>query len=485
MAVTDAVAAPAAPVRRSRPHFVRLKLRLHRQRLARPGLADRAVRRSASCSASGSPSPGSRSSPCPAWSATAAAALLVAARRRGCWCSAGCSCRWCSSASTRPSTRPGSRCCRCPAARWSTGLFAAALVGVPAIATLVATPGWWIAAGPARRRLGRGWSRPSAWSLGLLLCVAASRAVTSAFATALRSRRVRDLAAVLLAVRGRAARAVPAAGAGRRPARRLGPARRRGRRCVGWTPLGAPYSSGLDVAAGRAWAVPVKLLIVRGRDRRPAVVVVRDAGVGDARRGQRPARRASGPRGGTPVGPARVLRVALPRDRFGALVSREARYWWRETRRRASLITFAVVGIFLPVDDSTVTRRRGRRGDRVLLLFVGALAAVGLANQFGFDGSAYAAERGRRRARPGRAAVPGGRRSRIYVAAAAGSRSPSDRCSSAGRAADPVAARHAGRRVRHGLARGAAVSVLGAYALPDTTNPFAHHRPAAAWPRAC
>ena len=35
---------------------------------------------------------------------------------------------------------------------------------------------------------------------GLLLCVAASRAVTSAFATMLRSRRVRDLAAVLLAV---------------------------------------------------------------------------------------------------------------------------------------------------------------------------------------------------------------------------------------------------------------------------------------------
>ena len=46
-----------------------------------------------------------------------------------CSCSAGCCCRWSSSASTRPWTRPGSRCCRCPAARCVAGLFAAALVG--------------------------------------------------------------------------------------------------------------------------------------------------------------------------------------------------------------------------------------------------------------------------------------------------------------------------------------------------------------------
>lgn len=39
----------------------------------------------------------------------------------------------------------------------------------------------------------------------------------------------------------------------------------------------------------------------------------------------------------------------LPRSRFGALVAREARYWWRDARRRANLITLAVVGLFVPV----------------------------------------------------------------------------------------------------------------------------------------
>ena len=32
-------------------------------------------------------------------------------------------------------------------------------------------------------------------------------------------------------------------------------------RVLSWTPLAAPYTIGLDVADGRAWAVPVKLLI--------------------------------------------------------------------------------------------------------------------------------------------------------------------------------------------------------------------------------
>jgi ABC-2 type transport system permease protein len=76
----------------------------------------------------------------------------------------------------------------------------------------------------------------------------------------------------------------------------------------------------------------------------------------------------------------------LPPNRFGALVAREARYWWRETRRRASLITFTVVGVFLPVMLSLAGGGAGG-----VLLFVGALAAVGLANQFGFEGNAYAA----------------------------------------------------------------------------------------------
>ena len=41
-------------------------------------------------------------------------------------------------------------------------------------------------------------------------------------------------------------------------------------------------------------------------------------------------------------------RLACRRDRFGALVARECRYWWRDARRRASLITVVVVGVFVP-----------------------------------------------------------------------------------------------------------------------------------------
>ena len=47
-----------------------------------------------------------------------------------------------------------------------TGLLAAALVGVPALATLLATGGLVVAAGAARRLGRRRWSRPSGWSVG-------------------------------------------------------------------------------------------------------------------------------------------------------------------------------------------------------------------------------------------------------------------------------------------------------------------------------
>ena len=125
-----------------------------------------------------------------------------------CSCSAGCCCRWSSSASTRRSTRPGSRCCRCAAARWSPACSPPRWSACRRSATLLATLGLVVDRRRARRA-GRPAGRPCVGVVvGLLLCVAASRAVTSAFATMLRSRRVRDLAAVLLARARRAARPV-------------------------------------------------------------------------------------------------------------------------------------------------------------------------------------------------------------------------------------------------------------------------------------
>jgi ABC-2 type transport system permease protein len=263
-----------------------------------------------------------------------------------------------------------------------TGLLAASVAGVPAVATLGATAGTVQAAaslgGPAA-----GLAQAFGVVLGLLLCAAVSRSVTSAFATALRSRRARDTATVLLAVVAALLgplQLLALAGAQNADWDRVVDVAG----VVAWTPLGAPYALGADVAAGRPWAVPVKILIVA------ATLVLLlwwwSVTLERAMLGTAGGARAPGGTGETRTPVARLLLRGLPRTRFGALTAREARYWWRESRRRASLITFAVVGVFLPV---LLTVTGGGAGG--LLLFVGALAAVSLSNQFGFEGSAYAA----------------------------------------------------------------------------------------------
>jgi ABC-2 type transport system permease protein len=261
------------------------------------------------------------------------------------------------------------------------GLFVSSLAGVPALTTLVATLG--MVEGSARLGgAGAALAELVGVLLGLLLCAAVSRSVTSAFATALRSRRGRDLATVLLAVVAALIgplQLLALAGAQHADWDRVAGVAR----VAGWTPFGAPYSLGVDVAQGRLWAVPVKLVIVLA-----AIggllwwwsATLERAMVGTASAGGRP--RAA--HAGNPV--AQLIFRWLPPTRFGALVAREVRYWWRESRRRASLITLTVVGVFLPVMLSLAGAGAGS-----MLLFVGALAAVGLANQFGFEGNAYAA----------------------------------------------------------------------------------------------
>lgn len=360
------------------------------------------------------------------------------------------------------------------------GLAAAALVGIPAAATLVATAGLVLSAG----LLG---GAPAALVTavgvvaGLLLCVAASRAVTSAFATMLRSRRVRDLAAILLAVL--------AALLGPLQLLLLGALQRADwdrmaglARVVGWTPLAAPYTMGIDLAEGRAWAVPVKLLITAATI---AALLwwwsrsLESAMVGAAGAGPAPAGR------GTPGEPVARLfpRIGrwLPRDRYGALVAREARYWWRDARRRSSLITIAVVGIFVPVMMNVGTRGLiGGERDfdasapvlSLSMLFVGVLAAITLANQFGFDGTAYAANIV--------VGVPGRLELRARVVAFSLYILPLLVVIAAVLATllrEPrwigVMAGTLFAAYGTGLAITLFVSVLGAYALPETSNPFA------------
>ncbi|BCJ59524.1 ABC transporter permease [Micromonospora endophytica] len=366
-----------------------------------------------------------------------------------------------------------------------TGLFAAALVSVPTIAVLVALSGLVVTAG-----VFGGWSAAAVAAVGVvcgvLLCVAAARAVTSAFATMLRSRRVRDLAAVLLAVV--AALLGPLQIAGLAAIQDVDWNRLTGvATVIGWTPLGAPWTAGIDVAQGRVWAAPLKLLITVATI--AALLVwwsrsLESAMVGAA---------SSGPAQAKPSVTGGVVAQFFPRaagwlrrDRFGALVAREARYWWRDARRRANLITIAVVGLFVPVmvnlggqgftlDSEEGFSLAGETSPALVslsMLFVGLLAAVTLANQFGFDGSAYAANvvagvPGRLELRARMAAFSLYVLPMLAVVAVAIALVLGEPAWIGFMAGTLVATYGAG------LAVNSFVSVLGAYSLPETSNPFA------------
>ncbi|MEV1107276.1 ABC transporter permease [Micromonospora sp. NPDC049751] len=364
------------------------------------------------------------------------------------------------------------------------GLFAAALVSVPVLAASIASLGLVLTAWA----LG-GWSAGVVAVLGvlagLLLCVAASRAVTSAFASMLRSRRVRDLAAVLLAVT--AALLGPLQVFGLAALRQTDWTRLTGAASVlGWTPFGAPWTAGIDVAQGRVWAAPLKLLITLAAI--GALLAwwsrsLESAMVGSATAGRAPARR--GVDGGAVAQLFPRAATWARRDRFGALVAREARYWWRDARRRANLITIAVVGIFVPVlinvmggdfaaENAGFTAAASDSSPVVVtisLLFVGVLASVTLANQFGFDGSAYAANVV--------AGVPGRVELRARMTAFSLYVLPMlaiiavvlsallSRPEWIGLMVGSLLATYGA-----GLAVNSFVSVLGAYSLPETSNPF-------------
>ncbi|MBB2944703.1 ABC-2 type transport system permease protein [Actinoplanes lutulentus] len=348
-----------------------------------------------------------------------------------------------------------------------TGLAAAALAGIPALSTLAATAG---TVDSAARLGGPGAAFAQVLGIisGLVLCVVISRALTSAFAGALRSRRARDLATIMLAV--------VAASIGPAQLLLLGLVNRADwdsaasiATIVGWTPLAAPYTMGLDVAAGRVWAVPLKLLIV-------LVVIaamlwwwsrtIEAAMSGTA--GSRAVGRATRKNDNRdPV--ARLLPRWAPRSRFGALMARETRYWWRETRRRAALITLAVAGVFLPLSTVFGTGGAGAGG---LAVLVGAIAPIGLANQFGYEGSANATNLAT--GVPGRLEVHSRAAAHalftvpmlLLVAAVTG-------FAAGGPGGVPAQVGMLLAVYGFGLALVLPISVVFAYALPDPTTPFA------------
>ncbi|MET7395444.1 ABC transporter permease [Dactylosporangium sp. NPDC005572] len=273
------------------------------------------------------------------------------------------------------------------------GMLAAAFVGIPPMVTLLATLGSTIGAafdgGPAAVLVA-----VAGAFIGIALCVAASRAVTSAFARMLRSRRVRDLAALLIALLGISCNpifqlvfAVVQNGESKQSAA-IG-------EVLSWTPLAAPYVAYIDAIDGHWAQVAARLLIgVAG------VVVllwwwlhtIESAmlGVSDG----------PGARKGVVTDPPvrafvpRLLRF-VPTGRFAGLLAREVRYWLRDPRRRASLISLLAASVVIPF---AFTFGAGGPGSQSFgggafvysLLFAGAFIGLVLVNQFGNDGTAYA-----------------------------------------------------------------------------------------------
>jgi ABC-2 type transport system permease protein len=342
------------------------------------------------------------------------------------------------------------------------GLFAAALLGIPAVATLLATQG--IVLGAAVR------GGPSAAAvafvgtvLGLLLCVAASRAVTSALSTALRSRRFRDAAMLLFALL--AAGLGPLQLAGISVVQALGADRLlAAARVVAWTPLGAPYAIGLDVAAGRWGPAAARLLIVTatiGLLLRWWAATLPAAMLGGSASVRASETATAG--GGLVPAPLRGLRSG----RFAGILARELRYWWRDPRRRSGLVSVLVVAIVLPL----VYGIGLGGGLTTVVLISGAMVGTMLANLFGFDGSAYTANV--------LVGVPG----RVEVAARIGAISVVVLPPVGVAAAVAGAIIQDGRTLSalgvalcaYGVSAGLSVivSVLVPYALPESSNPFA------------
>jgi ABC-2 type transport system permease protein len=342
------------------------------------------------------------------------------------------------------------------------GLFAAAFVGVPAVMTLIATQGLVLGSG-IRGGPAAALTAFVGTLLGLFQCVAASRAVTTAMATALRSRRARDAAVLLLALI--AAGVGPLQLAGLSIAQALGPDRLLAiARVVAWTPLGAPYAVGLDAAAGR-WADAMLRLVITVASiallLRWWAATLPNAMLGAAGSGGGRVREA----GGHGLVPA-LLR-GLPSPRFAGLMARELRYWWRDPRRRSGLVSVLMVAIVLPLVFGF-----GLGGGLAgVLLISGGLVGVLQANQFGFDGSAYslnvlAGVPGRVEVAARMAAVSVVVLPPIAVTAAVVGVATGD-----GRALAAFGVALCAYGVTSGLS--AIVSVLLPYALPESSNPFA------------
>jgi ABC-2 type transport system permease protein len=157
-------------------------------------------------------------------------------------------------------------------------------------------------------------------------------------------------------------------------------------------------------------------------------------------------------------------------------VAREARFWWRDGRRRAALVSILMASAVLPIalNFGHVDQSAGfaAGGLSFAVTMAGTMGGMLLGNQFGFDGSAYAVHllsriRGATELRARATAiavvaVPVQFAVVVAVAVVTGQMGLL-----------PAGLGLLGASFGAAIAAAALVSVLVPYALPENSNPFA------------
>ncbi|WP_412541249.1 ABC transporter permease [Longispora sp. K20-0274] len=348
-----------------------------------------------------------------------------------------------------------------PKRRLMAGLLASAFLGVPAAATLIATSGL-VVAGFAKGGPVGGITAALGVALGVATCVVGSRAVTSGFAAALRSRRSRDLA--LIGVTLSLTLIGPMISLSTNAmARGDAESIKSGMKIVGFSPLAAPFIAWYDIADGDVLLGVAKLLgtaVVLALLARWWSNSLESAMVG-AISGGAQARKETGL-------PLRVLGRA-PQGVFGAIVAAETRGWWRDPRRRATLLSMLAASLAMPIGMSA---GKTPLALGVTVVWIGVFLALAAGNQFGFGGSAYAFHL--------MIGVPGRVELRARATALAMLAVPALTLvvpvlgilvGKPGQIVGALGSAYAAFGVAIGIM--SVLSVRAPYALPETTNPFA------------
>ena len=262
------------------------------------------------------------------------------------------------------------------------GLFAASLLGVTAVATMIGVAGAAIGAAPA------GPGAVIVVLAGLVLvaqCVVVSRAVVTSLSSLLRSRRGRDITAMLVALAviafqgARFLVAGVATSIGSRGFRHDADALR-------WLPpawageaMAAVTHRRLGEAAVALGGSAVFLVLLLAWWRAVLVRALTRADTSGTPSGRRSTTAALS------LYPAWAR--FLPRNHSGAVAAKELRYAWRDPRRRVQM----VVNLAMPVVAVAVLAVRGNPPPVMVLLAaaVGSLVALNGLNSFGLDGPGY------------------------------------------------------------------------------------------------